>query len=256
MKKFCRLSNCFVAATFLVILFSQVASAFEIGARGYLWFPTLKSNLRDSGNSTPGTEFNLKDDLGLGSKPYPSIEVYGGLGKSHVSLMYTQAEYSGSTSLISPITFNGTPFNIGAVDSTFKITMLDLAYKYDIIDLGNILAGFSISAIGKLKYIEGETAIASGGLQSSGNFKLPVPMVGAAAHIGILANILEARAELTGIAYSGNYIYEALADLSFTPFPFVDINGGYKIIGIHVDYNDIYFASDIAGPYLALTVGF
>lgn len=255
MKKYFKFCNYLVLAVFLVISSSHVASAFEIGARGYAWFPTLKSNLRDSGNSIRGTEFNLKDDLSLGSKPYPSIEIYGGLGKSHVSLMYTEAEYSGSTNLIRPITFNGTTFN-SAVDSGFKIRMLDIAYKYDVLDLGNLLAGFSISAIGKLKYIEGETSISSFDRETSSTVRLPIPMVGGAAHIGILANILEARAELTGIGYNGNFLYEALADLSLTPFPLLDIHGGYKIIGIHIDQDDVYFATEFTGPYLAVTLGF
>ncbi|MFZ3115090.1 MAG: hypothetical protein WA133_03855 [Syntrophales bacterium] len=256
MRKYLKLFNSLAASALLVILTSQGAAAFEIGARGYLWFPTLKSNVRDSGNVLAG-DFNLKDDLSLGSQSYPSIEVYGGLGKSHFSLMYTQADYSGSTNLASQIIFNGATFNVGTgVDSSFEIKMLDLAYKYDVIDLENILAGFSLSAIGKLKYIEGDTRIAGGGNDTSKTFKIAAPMVGAAAHIGILANILEARLELTGVSYKDDYLYEVLADLSLTPFPLIDVHAGYKVIGVHVDYDDVYFASDFTGPYLALTVGF
>jgi hypothetical protein len=172
--------------------------------------------------------------------------------------MYTQADYSGTTILSSSITFNGTTFAAGtSVDASWKIRMLDLAYKVDVIDMSNVLAGFSISAIGKLKYIDADSTMSNSTVgQASNNFKLPVPMIGAAAHIGILANILEARAEITGIAYSGNYLYEALADLSLTPFPFLDIHAGYKIITLRVDHSDTYFNGRIAGPYAALTVSF
>jgi hypothetical protein len=257
------MKKCFVffvilmACSLFITTFSNQAYAFEIGARGYYWFPTLKTDMKVDGGSLKGTEFNVKDDLGLGYKPYPSIEVFAGLGKQHLSLMYTQADYSDSTKLTKPIAFNGTTFAAGtSVDSSLKIRMIDVAYKVDIIDTGNILAGFSVSAIGKLKYIDGDASITAGGLQASNKFRAPIPMVGAAAHIGILANILEARAEITGIAYSGNSLYEALADLSLTPFPFLDIHGGYKIIAIRIDQNDTYFNGQIAGPYLALTVSF
>ncbi len=246
-----------VVSILAVITFSRSADALEIGARGYYWFPTLTSNIRVDGSTVQGTEFNLKDNLGLGTKPYPSVEVYGGLGKNHLSLMYTQADYSGSTTLSSPLTFNGTAFAAGtAVNSAFKIKMLDLAYKRDLIDMSNILAGFSLSAIGKIKYIEGNVSISQGNTEASNVFRLPIPMIGAGAHVGILANIMEARAELTGIAYSNNYLYEALADLSLTPFPFIDVHGGYKTISIHVDRSDLFFTSDVAGPFVAVTVGF
>ena len=257
MKSFFKMFLSLTAGVVMVITFSNTASAFEIGARGYYWYPTLRSDMKADGSGFKGTEFNVKDDLGMGTKAYPSIEVFGGLGRQHVSLMYTQADYSGSTTLSNDITFSGITFKKGvAVDSSLKIRMLDMAYKFDIIDTGNILAGFSISAIGKLKYIDGDASFSGGGQQTSNTLKLPIPMVGAAAHIGILANILEARAEVTGIAYSGNYLYEALADLSLTPFPFLDIHAGYKIIVLRIDKSGTYFNGQIAGPYAALTVSF
>lgn len=255
MKRFFKMLVSLTAGVVMVIIFSNTASAFEIGARGYYWFPTLSTDMKVDGSGKPGTEFNPKDDLSMGTKAYPSLEVFGGLGRQHVSLMYTEASYSGSTTLANSITFDGKTYT-GAVDSSLKIRMLDVAYKFDVIDTDNILAGFSISAIGKLKYIDGDASFSGGGRQASNTFRFPIPMVGAAAHIGILANILEARAEVTGIAYSGNYLYEALADLSLTPFPFLDIHAGYKIIALRIDKSDTYFNGQIAGPYAALTVSF
>ena len=81
-------------------------------------------------------------------------------------------------------------------------------------------------------------------------------MIGLGAHIGLIANILEARAQVTGMGYSGNYVIEAMADLSVTPFPFVDIHGGYKYIGLQVDTSDYYMSTQFSGPFVALTVGF
>jgi hypothetical protein len=58
------------------------------------------------------------------------------------------------------------------------------------------------------------------------------------------------------MGYSGNYIYEALADISVTPFAFVDIHGGYKIIGVKVDdVSDVTSKTTFQGPYVALTIG-
>jgi hypothetical protein len=258
MKRFIGVLLSLTAGVVMVIMFSNTASAFEIGARAYYWYPTVRADMKVDGSGSSGTEFNPKDMFGMGTKGYPSLEVFGGLGRQHVSIMYTQIDYSGTATLSSPIIFNGVTFAAGtSVDSSWKIRMLDAAYKFDVIDMSNVLAGFSISAIAKLKYIDADSSMSNSIVgQTSNNFKLPVPMIGAAAHIGILANILEARAEITGIAYSGNYLYEALADVSLTPFPFLDIHAGYKIITLRIDHSDTYFNGRFAGPYAALTVSF
>ena len=92
------------------------------------------------------------------------------------------------------------------------------------------------------------------GKEAKQSVQLPIPMVGVGAHVGLLLNLLEARAKITGISYSGNYLYEALADISLTPFPFLDIHAGYKVIRVHLDRNDFFLNADFAGPYVALTV--
>jgi hypothetical protein len=71
-----------------------------------------------------------------------------------------------------------------------------------------------------------------------------------------LAGLLEARAKMTGFAYSDNHLTEALADLSLTPFPFLDIHAGYKIIRLKIDHNGNFLDSEFAGPYVGLTVSF
>ena len=46
---------------------------------------------------------------------------------------------------------------------------------------------------------------------------------------GFKADMKSDGAGLSGIdvSYSGNYLFEALADLSLTPFPLIDIPAGY-----------------------------
>jgi hypothetical protein len=151
-----------------------------------------------------------------------------------------------------------TNYTLGtSVQADLDFQMLDLEYRYDLIDMENILAGFSIGPIGKIKYVDGEARLKSPTADRSETFKAVVPMIGAGLHIGVIADILEARAQITGMAYSGNSLYEYMADLSFTPFPFLDIHGGYKVIDLKVDDISSVFADyKFSGPYVALTVGF
>ncbi len=232
-------------------------TAFEIGARALYWFPSFKADMRVDGAGVTGSNLNLKDDLGVGTGSFPTFEVFGGLGKHNLNLAYTPISYSGSTRLTQQIRFNGQTYAAGTnVDTDLKLRMLDLEYQYTFLDTENILAGFSLGAIGKVKYIDGEAKLHSTGKQSSDTIRLPVPMVGLGAHLGLLLDILEARAKVTGIAYSGNYLYEGMADLSFTPFPFLDIHAGYKVIRVKIDHKDTFLDSEFTGPYVGLTVSF
>jgi len=262
MKKYI-LPVCYViVGFFLIINLVTEACAFEIGARGYYWFPELSGDLRVDKNGIKGTSADLNNDLGIGNESFPSVEVFAGIGKHHVSLMYTQFHYSGSKVIDKPITFAGLTFDTSAlVDSDLKTKMLDLEYQYDVINLENILAGFSVGIIGKLKYLDGEASMRSSTPGSQYNrtetFTAPVPMIGLGMHIGLLKNILEFRVKGAGIGYADNVFYEALADISLTPFPFLDIHGGYRIMRLKVDdVSDVYSDLKFYGPYAALTVSF
>ncbi|MFZ4437793.1 MAG: hypothetical protein ACOYOS_05150 [Syntrophales bacterium] len=246
-----------LCALALFLLWAMPVSALEFGARAYYWFPTFKADMKADGGSVTGTDINLKDNLGVGTKAFPSVEVFAGLGRSHLALNYTPIAYSDSIVLTQPIVFNGQTFAKGvSVDSDLKLRMLDLEYRFTVLNMENMMAGFSLDAIAQLKYLDGEAKIAAAtlGKEAKQSIQLPLPMVGAGAHLGLLLNLLEARAKVTGISYSGNYIYEALADLSLTPFPFLDIHAGYKVIQVRLDKNDLFLNANFAGPFVALTV--
>jgi hypothetical protein len=248
-----------ICALTLLLLWSMPIGAFEIGVRCYYWFPGFTADMKSDGGGESGTDINLKDTLDVGTEAFPSIEVFGGLGRHHLGLTYTPINYSGSTTLATKIDFNGQTFAAGTnVDSDLKLRMLDLEYRFTALNMENILAGFSLDVIGQIKYIDGEAKISASSINTgaAATVRAPIPMVGIGAHVGLLLNILEARAKITGISYSGNYLYEALADLSWTPFPLLDIHAGYKVILVHLDRNDLFLNADFAGPYLALTVSF
>ena len=237
------------------------ANAFELGARAYVWFPELKtSDIQSTVNGIQDSNINTKDMLGIGNKATYSVEGYGGLGSHHVSLMFTPFGYSSSAILSSALKYNGVTYNSGtAVQSDLNYSMFDLKYQYDFINMENILAGFSLGGIAQIKYSTGSFKLnaAGSGFDQSKSFDSVIPMIGVGAHIGLLAKLLEFRAQLTGGGYnSGNYSYEALADLSLTPFPFLDIHAGYKMLQLKMDTNHYAMDSLYTGPYIALTVGF
>ena len=105
--------------------------------------------------------------------------------------------------------FNGKTFATGAnVDSDLKLRMLDLEYRFTALNMENIMAGFSLDVIGQLKYIDGEARIfePTSGVEGKQSIQLPIPMVGVGAHIGLLLNLLEARAKITYATADGQHV--------------------------------------------------
>ncbi len=247
-----------VLSLLLPALLLPVSSlAFEIGARGYYWFPSLDGTVKVDEAGIIGTTLDFENDLGIEDENYPSVEVFVGGGNHHLSLTHTNIEYSGRKTLTREIIYRGKTYAVSdLVTSSIEYQMIDLHYQYDLLDLENILAGFSLGGVFQVKYLDGNVSLKTTGIDEKEDFTIPIPMVGLNLHIGILADILEARVRGTAIGYSGNTIYELMADISWTPFPFLDIHGGYKSFIMDIDEDEVVFDYDMSGPYVALTLSF
>jgi len=250
--------TCLALPLLLAILLSPLSSsAFEIGARGYYWFPSLDGTVRVDEANIIGDTIDFENDLGIEDENYPSGEVFVGMGKHHLSLAYTDIDYSGRKTLTRDVFFSGEKYTAtSTVTSSIEYQMIDFHYQYDFLDLENVLAGFSLGGVFQVKYLDGQVSLKTTGLDEKEDFTLPIPMVGLNLHIGMLADILAARVRGTAMSYSGNTMYEIMADISWTPFPFIDIHGGYKTFVIDIDEEDVVFDYDMSGPYVALTVSF
>ena len=60
----------------------------------------------------------------------------------------------------------------------------------------------------------------------------------------------------TGMSYGGGTVFDGQTDISITPFPFLDIHGGYRIFFVNADTDDVEFNYDTSGPYAAVTLSF
>jgi outer membrane protein len=248
---------CTLALFLALVLIPLTSSAFEIGARGYYWFPSLDGKLRVDEAAIIGDTIDFENDLAIEDEDYPSVEAFVGAGKHHLDLGYTKVDYSGSNVLTRTIIFNGETYPVSSlVSSSIEYKMIDFHYQYDFINLENALAGFSLGGVFQVKYLDGEVSLKAAGLDEKEDFTLPIPMVGLNLHIGIIADILEARVRGTAMTYSGDSMYELVGDISWTPFPFIGIHGGYKTFVIDVDEEDVLLDYDMSGPYAAITISF
>jgi outer membrane protein len=246
-----------VCLLLVTLLFAAPSPAFEIGARGYYWFPSLDGTVKVDEANIIGSTIDFDEDLGIEDEDYPSIEIFVGGGNHHLSLTYTDIDYSGRNTLTRTIIFKGETYKRSdVVDSSIEYRQLDLHYQYDFLNLENALAGVSLGGVFQIKYLDGDVSLKTTGIDEKEDFTVPIPMVGLNLHIGILADILEARVRGTAIGYSGNTLYELMADISWTPVPFIDIHGGYKTFVVDIDEDDVILDYDMTGPYLALTLSF
>jgi outer membrane protein len=252
-----------ICSTILIgVFFASSCLALEFGARANYWFPSFRGDLRVDKDSIPGTQMDLKEDLGVKNENIPFIEAYFGVGKHEITFMYAQVNFSGTKFVDKPIIFDGRLFNPNSlVESELNTKMLDLEYQYKIVNFKNILAGLTIGLIGKVKYFDGSARLRStttgSTYDNTQDIHAPIPMIGLGAKIGILANILEARAKITGMGYSGSFFYDAMGDVAITPFPFVDVHAGYRAMSLKIDnISDIYANMNFSGPYIGIAVGF
>lgn len=248
-----------VCGILLISFTASLGQAFELGIRGYYWFPYFRGDVKIDKDNLAGTEFSAKDLMDVGNRGYPSVEAYGGIGKHHLSLMYTQIGHSKENLLSFNVNFAGKTYPVGTnVDADLTLRVFDLEYQYDIFKFKPILAGLTLGVLGKLKYIDGESSFSAPVIgKTKETYGTIVPMVGLGAHLGLLANLLEARAKISGMGYSGNAYVDAIAEISVTPFPFVDIHAGYRIMKVKMDkVQDVNNDFFLAGPYLGLSVGF
>ncbi|MCF8068900.1 MAG: hypothetical protein K9L30_09975 [Desulfobacterales bacterium] len=253
MKKLLLLITC---VTFIIGL-ALPASAAELGVRGYYWFPSLDGSLRVDEAGITGTMLDIEDDLGMDDDNFPMLEAFAGLGNHHLSFTYYSLEFDGDNTLTRSINFKGRTYSANDdIVSELSFDSYDFMYRYDLIDLENWLAGFSLGLVGRVTIFDGSASVVSSTISEQEDFTLPLPMVGANLHIGILKDFLEARALLTGISYSGDSAYDGMLELSLTPFPFLDIHAGYRTIIVDFDEDDVLVDFDISGPYAAVTVSF
>ena len=250
-------THLFLPLLLAVLLIPVSSSAFEIGARGYYWFPTLDGTVKVDEASIIGETIDFDKDLGIEDENYPSVEVFVGGGNHHLSFTYTDIDYSGRKTLTREIQFGGETYSASdTVTSSIQYKMMDLLYQYDFLNLENVLGGVSLGGVFQLKYLDGDVSLKTTDIDEKEDFTVPIPMLGLNLHIGILAQILQARLRATAISYSESTIYELMCDISWTPFPLVDIHGGYRTFVIDIDEDDLTFDYDMSGPYVALTLSF
>lgn len=231
------------------------APGFEVGARGAYWFPKLTGYAQT--NATGDTRFDFKDTLGVKDENIPFGEAFLRLGNTTLRVGYTQIKFDGNKELTETVVFNGTTYSAtDNVVSMLDMKMIDGEVQYDFLrpDVG--IAGFNIGLLLKVKYVDGKVELRDSTTTETKDFKAPIPMIGAAAGVGFLKDMVRVDARAAGITYSGNHLYDVDAYASFAPLPFVRIQGGYRYIDLKIDKDGTLASFKLKGPYVGAQLSF
>ncbi len=247
-------------AVLILLSFTSPAQAlpgFGAGVRGEYWFPDLSATAQSVIGGVPETKFDLKDDLGMDDENFASGEAFLRFGRVHLRVGYTEISYDGNKTLARDIEFNGQTYPVNDnVISSLDVKMLDAEAQIDILRPDLVAASFYVGLIGKVKYVDVEVELSSTAMTEKEDFQIPVPMVGLAAGAGFLNDLLRVDARATGMAYSGNHLYEIDAFASIVPFPFFRIQGGYRYIDLKADEDDLFADIELSGPYVGAQLSF
>ena len=231
-------------------------SAFEVGVRGNFWIADITGNIQGN-NGTSGTVLDFSDDLDMGFHGVPFGEVFAGIGRHHFSLGVTYYDQEGSKDARRDVVFGDKTFPTGTeLDTDLQWVMLEMEYAFTLVDLENVLAGFSVDAFLAGRYQTGQFSIEGGGQTATRSISWFRPLAGLRLHLGFLADILEFRVKGGGIVLSEEHLFDALGELSLTPFPFMDIALGYRYFSVDVDSNGLEQDYHLMGPYAGITLSF
>jgi outer membrane protein len=229
----------------------------DVGVRGMYWFPDLSGDVQTFTGGVTGTKFDVKDDLGIGDENFFSGEAFVRVGRLHFRVGYTPVEFDGNKQLARQIVFDGQTFDVNEnVVSALDLKMIDGEVQFDLIRPEFATTNFNLGVLVKVKYVDGTVELRSATATETRDFKAPLPMVGLAAGVGTLNNMLRADARFSGIAYSGNHLVEGDIYASFAPLPFVSIQGGYRFIDMKIDEDDIEASLTLKGPYVGAQLSF
>lgn len=244
-----------VLLAFMVVV--PLAGATGLGVRASYWYPTPSGEVRVKDYISAGSGLDFEDDLNLDAEGVPEVSAFLSVGRHHLCATYTRLNFSSSGVLPERKLYAGVLIPAGTeIESDLDWPMLDLEYGYDIVKFDAILAGLSLTGLGRIKFMDATTSLSMFGQTAESTFRPTVPMIGAAAHLDVLLNIVSADIKVAGMAYNSNTVLDASAEVLVTPFPLVGLSLGYRYLILDLEYDDTVTDATFDGFYGLFRIAF
>ena len=211
---------------------------YHIEASAGYWFPSADITVSSEQLGIPGSQIDLKRDLGLADQRFNVLSVELRPARSHkFRLNYIPVNYTQATTLTQDIIFNGIRYRLGVpVNSVLDWKTYEMSYEYDFVVKNWGYVGFDLQA----KYTDVQVSLASPLASEFAHARGPIPAIGGVARYYVVPNI-----SITG---------------EFSAFKIPDsIDSRYNAHYIDLDiYGTLNFTNNIGvkGGYRARDVGY
>lgn len=243
-----------------LVSFYGITSAAEVTFEfeGRYWITDLDASVRVI-ESGIGTDFDLKQDLGVKDEDYPEARFTWQMNPdSRLRLAYTQVNYAGHEDISRSIEFGGKTYTAGTrVNSEFDIQYLRAGWIWQFV---NLMDKIKVGPVVELKGIMADISLDAPNLvpavSESEDFIAGLPTVGVALDINPVKKV-NLFAEISGLsAGSYGYFFDAEAGVKIIPIKNLSITGGFRIIDIEAEYDDDFVKIETTGPFVGATLRF
>ncbi len=221
------------------------------------WAAALDSTARfnDEGQ---GTEFSMKDDLGMDDSGVPGFKFKLFTGpKSDIRFNIVSFGYSGNQLLDKQITFEGESYNTGTqIKSNLDVIYYGIGWAWHFV--GKKDGPVKFGTLVELKGLSMNASLEAPDLLQKGSASINAlfPTFGLSFQAKA-ADRLFFLAEFTGITMGDSgYFVDADIGLRFYPIKNVSVLGGYRIFDVDAKDNQNFFKFNMSGPYLGASARF
>jgi len=246
-------------AALAVLLTQGVALGQIVELEGRYWFTDLRATMKAKGGSLPGTDIDVKDDLGLKGEDAPEGRLTFLTGpNSRIRLAYTPLHFEGEKTVGRTITFDGTSFAANSrVATDIDVQYGRIGWIWEplgiprVLKFGGILEakGFLIDATLKNRGVTPES-------KESATLPLVLPTIGVALDL-TLHPAVHLFAEASGLpAGDLGHIVDAEAGLRFLPVPLFSLSAGYRVLDLRAEDSGDFAKVNLSGPFVGASFRF
>ncbi len=209
-----------------------VGEKYHVEASYGFWNPDLEATISSEQLGIPGTEIDVKSDLGYTDEAIRQFRLVLRPAKKHkFRIEYIPIKFEGDTILNRTIIFNGIEFNVGLpVQTQFEWDTWRLGYEYDFVYTDRVYAGFILEVRQTHAQLQLDSPIDSEFSEARG----PVPGIGGVVRVYPAKNF-SITGEIVGLKvpeideYEGSFIdFDIYGTFNFTNN--FGVQGGYRAL--------------------------
>jgi len=203
-------------------------------------------------------KLDVEDDLDLDDSEGLTAEIALNWGNSRLSFNYLPISFSGNGTLTIDGEYNGEPFSVGdRVKTDLDIDLYDIGYTYYLLNFDDLPTRFQLGIELAVKVADVDVTFEdqTQDFIESESVTVPIPTLGLRMRIA-LADFLGLSARAGYMEYDDDHLFDAEAQLEFSPFPLVGLYAGYRYFDLKIDEDDVYVETKFSGPFGGLLVRF